>query len=289
MVNGKKADGKEKLKNGDVITLFLSGDTIEKFRGVSARTAGKTEKTVLPAEWIVYENSEVIALNKPAGILSQKAKASDISLTEYLEDYLSGREDTARSMYRPGLSNRLDRNTSGLVLAGKTVSASQTLGNMIRNREIGKYYLTVVKGILSKENRISGYLRKNDKKNQVTICEEEIPGSTRIETAYQPLAFHNGSTLLKVELVTGKSHQIRSHLASIGHPIAGDPKYGDSDWNRMWKQKYGLSCQLLHSWKMVFPDTDRLPENLSGRTLEAPLPPMFRKISEGEGWKELWN
>ena len=231
---------------------------------------------------IVYEDEKVIFLNKPAGILSQKAKETDVSLTEALGAYLSGKNAGEETMFRAGLCNRLDRNTSGLILAGKTVAATQQLSELIAERAVGKYYLTVVKGTVTETERIRGYLTKNERTNRVSIQREQQGDAVYIETAYRPLCAGRGCTLLDVELVTGKSHQIRSHLASIGHPLAGDTKYGDAEFNRRFREKYGLKYQLLHSWKAVFPELTGTLSDLSGKTFTAPLPSSVRRILQGE-------
>ena len=231
---------------------------------------------------IVYEDEKVIFLNKPAGVLSQKAKETDVSLTEALGAYLSEKNAGEETMFRAGLCNRLDRNTSGLILAGKTVAATQQLSELIAERAVGKYYLTVVKGTVTETERIRGYLTKNERTNRVSIQREQQGDAVYIETAYRPLCAGRGCTLLEVELVTGKSHQIRSHLASIGHPLAGDTKYGDAEFNRRFREKYGLKYQLLHSWKAVFPELTGTLSDLSGKTFTAPLPSSVRRILQGE-------
>ena len=231
---------------------------------------------------IVYEDEKVIFLNKPAGVLSQKAKETDVSLTEALGAYLSEKNAGEETMFRAGLCNRLDRNTSGLILAGKTVAATQQLSELIAERAVGKYYLTVVKGTVTETERIRGYLIKNERTNRVSIQREQQGDAVYIETAYRPLCAGRGCTLLEVELVTGKSHQIRSHLASIGHPLAGDTKYGDAEFNRRFREKYGLKYQLLHSWKTVFPELTGTLSDLSGKTFTAPLPSSVRRILQGE-------
>ena len=205
-----------------------------------------------------------------------------MSLTEALGAYLSEKNAGEETMFRAGLCNRLDRNTSGLILAGKTVAATQQLSELIAERAVGKYYLTVVKGTVTETERIRGYLIKNERTNRVSIQREQQGDAVYIETAYRPLCAGRGCTLLEVELVTGKSHQIRSHLASIGHPLAGDTKYGDAEFNRRFREKYGLKYQLLHSWKTVFPELTGTLSDLSGKTFTAPLPSSVRWILQGE-------
>ena len=156
--------------------------------------------------------------------------------------------------FRPGICNRLDRNTSGLVAAGKTVKGLQALSACFRERTMEKYYLALVRGRIEKPAYIRGFLKKDERKNQVRIWEKEVPGSLPIETRYKPLEISKrGDTLLMVELLTGRSHQIRSHLASIGHPVIGDRKYGEKKVMPDMKEKYGVQSQLLHAWKLCFP------------------------------------
>ncbi len=280
VLNGKKADGSEKLKQGDVIRLYLSDETLEKFREEDR------SYPVWPDLEIVYEDRQVLMVNKPAGMLSQKAAPEDVSLNEYLVGYLlAGGQVTRESLagFTPGVCNRLDRNTSGLVIGAKTLGAAQEIGRLLKERQAGKYYLALVKGTIRRGERIRGWLVKDRKKNQVTVSREPAEGGAPIETAYEPLASNGAMTLLKVELVTGKTHQIRSHLAGTGHPLAGDGKYGDATFNRYFRERYRLNSQFLHSWKIEFPAMDAPFDALSRRTVTAEPPELFRKILQAEG------
>ncbi|MCI5648683.1 MAG: RluA family pseudouridine synthase [Fusicatenibacter sp.] len=279
LLNGKRADGNEKLQEGDVIRIYLSEETIAKFRK-SANSSSKTGPLKLS---IVYEDDQVIFLNKPAGLLSQKAVLQDVSLTEYLADYLHEQEKNSReSMFRPGICNRLDRNTSGLVLAGKSVASVQQLSSLIAEHRVDKYYLTLVKGNLRTSRKISGFLVKNPKTNQVTVTKTADADGVPIETWYEPLCIGKEITLLKVKLITGKSHQIRAHLASISHPVVGDTKYGDPVLNERFRKRYNLRYQLLHSWKTAFPEIEGGLSYLSGKSFTAPVPKLFGEIIKGE-------
>lgn len=277
-LNGKKCDGSEKLKEGDEIRLFLADETIDKFSEVKIQ---KVKKTALS---IVYEDENVIFINKPSGMLSQKAKESDESLVEYLIDYLLTNGSLTREAmksFRPSVCNRLDRNTSGLVAAGKSLPGLQVLSEAIRERTMGKYYLCVIEGVLKEKQEIHGWLTKDERTNQVTIWKEERPEALPIQTNYLPLRTDGRYTLLEVKLVTGRSHQIRAHLASIGHPIAGDYKYGDERVNAEVKKQYGVKSQMLHAWRMVMPAELREPlENLSGREFKAEMPPEMKRMAE---------
>ena len=267
-LNGKKADGTEKLKCGDEIRLFLSDETYEKFAG----KVQPKEKFPMVKLNIVYEDSNVIFINKPAGMLSQKSVPSDVSLNEYLLGYLekSGQWKQEESKaFRPSVCNRLDRNTSGMVICGKSMAGLQQMAALLKDRSLHKYYLCLVKGVMTESQHLEGYLLKDENSNQVKIFQKETEGAARIITEYEPLYTEGETTLLKVTLVTGKSHQIRAHLSSIGHPIIGDPKYGDRKVNAFFRETHGIKNQMLHAWKLTFPELAEPLDNLSEKSFEA--------------------
>lgn len=267
-LNGKKADGTEKLKCGDEIRLFLSDETYEKFAG----KVQPKEKFPMAKLNIVYEDSNVIFINKPAGMLSQKSVPSDVSLNEYLLGYLekSGQWKQEESKaFRPSVCNRLDRNTSGMVICGKSMAGLQQMATLLKDRSLHKYYLCLVKGVMTESQHLEGYLLKDENSNQVKIFQKETEGAAHIITEYEPLYTEGEATLLKVTLVTGKSHQIRAHLSSIGHPIIGDPKYGDRKVNAFFRESHGIKNQMLHAWKLTFPELAEPLDNLSEKSFEA--------------------
>ena len=285
LLNEKKADGKEMLKQGDRIRLYLAEETIEKFRGGQMRPAVSGRKTSDIKLDVIYEDDHVAIVNKPAGMLSQKAKPSDLSLVEYFQQYLletGAISEQELETFHPAPCNRLDRNTSGLVLCGKSLAGLQALSEALKLRTLKKYYLALVLGKADRPGHQKAWLSKDTKTNQVKVSTGQVPESSPIETAWEPVWSNGEETLLKVELITGKSHQIRCHLASLGYPLAGDPKYGNARWNRRLKQEYGLKRQFLHAWQVEFPRMSGALEALSGKCFTAPLPDELERITEGE-------
>ncbi len=286
LLNRKKASGEERLSAGDAVQIYFSEETLRKFSSVMP------EKTSMPEEYIIYEDGQVLFLNKPAGILSQKAAAEDVSMVELMRGYLLAKgELTEESMriYAPGVLNRLDRNTSGLLLAAKTLSASRELSAALRRRTIKKTYLTLAAGRIKKEEHIRAWLGKDSARNTVKVVNTEEAGTVPIETAYRPVAVSEETgdfpvcTLLEVDLITGRSHQIRAHLAHIGHPVAGDAKYGDRNVNRLFAERFSLRSQFLHAYSLTMPAMPDTFAAISNRTFRAPLPGNYLRILAGCG------
>ena len=302
-LNGKKAEGKEKLNAGDQIQIFFADETLEKFqssqkdksnfynaskskekanvgREPERRRLTKEEQELRSQVRVLYSSEDILIFHKPAGMLSQRAKASDDSLNDYLMDYciknrIISREELAG--FRPSIANRLDRNTSGIVLAGISIRGLQMLAAMLRERTLGKYYLCLVEGRVKEDACIAGYLTKEEKNNKVSLHKEKVDGASYIETEYKVLKSTDKASLLKIRLITGKSHQIRGHLASIGHPVFGDYKYGDREFNNQIKWKDGINYQLLHSYELVVPKGEG---ELSGLHIIDPVPKAFHQVQK---------
>lgn len=269
-LNKKKAKGNEILKENDVVRVFMSDETIDRFAGKSVEITGDGYGLL-----VVYEDEDIILANKPQGVLSQKAKDSDVSMNEYLLGYMAqkGMTKSQMSTFRPAFCNRLDRNTSGLMIGGKSLKGLQIMSQIIKDRSIEKYYLAIVKGSITKNESLKGYLEKDEKNNKVTLSDRCTEGSDYIETEYEVLDNNGEMTLLKVKLITGKTHQIRVHLAGINHPILGDMKYGDEVFNK----KYGCNRQFLHSYEVVFPDIGEL-KNISCCSFKTAYPERFKRF-----------
>ncbi|MCM1308582.1 MAG: RluA family pseudouridine synthase [Butyrivibrio sp.] len=273
-LNGARAKGSEILEAGDEARVFMSDETIAKFMGESA--AGRGLGADASFLKVVYEDENIIIANKPSGVLSQKAAPDDISMNEYLISYLTAngmREDELLA-FTPAFCNRLDYNTSGLMVGGKSLAGLRGVSEVIRNRSLAKYYLAVVCGCINDSGRIEGWLKKDGRANTVSVGGGELAGGSRIVTEYEPLSYKDGLTLLRLKLVTGKPHQLRAHMASIGHPILGDSKYGDKGLN----SQYRVKGQLLHSYEVVFPDMTGTLSYLSGRSFRAEVPKPFGRF-----------
>ena len=279
-LNNKKSDGKDKLAVGDCVKIFMTDETIDKFRSSkNIEASGKaTHKFSLD---VVYEDENVIIVNKPAGVLSQKAKKNDISMNEYIIEYLLYTKQLSENeleTFKPCICNRLDRNTSGLLIAGKSLLGLQVMSDMLKDRTFGKYYITVVSGENNGKTKIKGYLTKDSKSNKVKIYDKPLKESSYIETEYECLKTNGKYTILKVKLITGKPHQIRAHLASVRHPIIGDTKYGRADINEIFRKKCGVKYQLLHAWQLKFDEMPDELKKLKQKTFEAKIPQLFENV-----------
>lgn len=252
--------------------------------GSSRNTSERREKRAFDVEGfrkhIVYEDENLLVLNKPSGWLSQSDASGLPSVNERCLQYLMATgalTEAQLQTFRPGIANRLDRNTSGLILFGKTLPTLQALATLLRDRTMEKYYLAIVYGDIDHAQRIDGYLAKDERTNRVEIRPQPFPDAVEIHTAYEPLKRSAKYTVLKVHLITGKTHQIRAHLRAIGHPIIGDPKYGRKDANAYYRTHGGVQSQLLHAWELHFPEKLDSPlQNLAGQTITAEPPKDFR-------------
>jgi len=249
VVNGKRADGSLILDAGDIVTLYLADATIAKFTKAKAAHDGPLN--------IVFEDENIIIINKPAGLLTQPDSADGDSLTGRL------RHHYAYADFAPVAINRLDRNTSGLVLCAKNLPVAQILSSLVHDRRIEKNYLAVAHGEIPHEMQLEGVHTKDVKKNLAKIVPRGTFGR-EVVTRVVPIGYcaEKDATLLKIGLETGRSHQIRAHLASIGHPLVGDRKYGGK----------GAVRQVLHAHEIIFGEVHGVLGYLSGRRFEAPLP-----------------
>lgn len=281
-LNGKKAKPNDVIKEGDVLSLYLAEDTINKFKEEI-----KIENNKVDID-IVYEDKNIILINKPKGMLSHSDNAENKNdVVNMLISYLFSKGEynpEKEKTFVPSICNRLDRNTSGIIIGAKNFTTLQLINKAIREKKIKKYYKCVVKGRIEKAFIIKGYMLKDVKKNKANIFENYVNGAKSIETGIKVLKNNDKYSLLEIDLITGKTHQIRAHLSYLGHPIIGDTKYGDIITNKFFKGKYNLDSQFLHSYKIEFNGLDDSLSYLNGTSFTADLDELFKKII-----KDLFN
>ena len=223
-LNSSKAAGNELIKAGDVISVFFSDETYEKFSSGEEINTSIYEKAFSALKGIepVYEDEKILVFNKPANVLSQSVNRTDMSVNEYLIGYLLNKGVvTSESLqkFRPSVCNRLDRNTSGLILCSKTFEGSRYLSDKIKEKDLEKYYLAIVSGRFSGPELDIKYVLKDEKENKLKFVTEDTEGAMLIKTGFEPVKCGDNISLVKVRLYTGKSHQIRAHLSHMGYPI----------------------------------------------------------------------
>ena len=274
-LNGAKADGREILQAGDRVKLFLSDETIDKFSKPVPGAVGVTTKPKVNLS-MVHEDDQVIFVNKPLNKLSQPDSQDKDSVVYDVQAYL---RTPHNATFKPAIANRLDRNTTGLVLCGKTLPALQALNKAIHDKTVDKYYVALVHGRLTQKGTLKNYHQKDTHKNTVKLSTQHKQDSVAIITEYEPIHVFSDYTYVKLKLITGKSHQLRAHMASIGHPIVGDTKYVGklSKATKLTKQ-YGIKSQLLHAQQVSFHHMQAPLEHLIGQTFTAPLPKKFAQF-----------
>lgn len=246
-VNSKRSDISTKLNENDVVDMYIND---EFFAPADERYDFLSASKNLD---IVYEDENIILLNKKVGLLSHpdETEYNDTLITR-VKRYLYEKGDynpKDENSFAPALVNRIDRNTGGIVIAAKNAESLRILNQKLKDREMEKYYLCVVHGILQKKSgTLTGWLLKDEKKNRVDVFKSQKNGTKEIRTKYDVIEEKDGLSLVEVELLTGRTHQIRAHFASIGHPLLGDGKYGTNALNKA----LGYKKQFLYSYRLKF-------------------------------------
>lgn len=272
-LNGKKVKENQMLNEGDLLQLFIEKPV------AFPRQERHIEK---PAQSIdlIYEDENILIADKPAGLLTHPDKPGDtdtlIDRALYHIYKQSGINES--QTFSPAVCNRLDRNTGGIVIIAKNYKTLKAVNHSIRERWLRKLYLCIVSGKMEQSGELKGYLEKDVDRNIVSIGETDAGEGRHIHTKYKTLAVSDKITvlgkefsLLEVELVTGRSHQIRAHFSAIGHPLAGDVKYGDKAVNEYFRRSYGQKYQFLHAYKVVFEEVHKDISYLKGKSFQSGL------------------
>ena len=262
-LNGKRANPEDIVYEGDEIQLYLSDETIEKF--ISPEKEIKKSNNLD----VIYEDKNIAIINKPKGILSHSSSdEGEINIADEFVSYLHDKEEyipQVGSTFAPSICNRLDRNTSGIIIGAKNYNTLKAINYSLKNRTISKYYKCIVKGKVKNDQKLEGFLVKDKETNKVSVSIDELEDSKQIETQVKVLHTNNEYSLLEINLITGRTHQIRAHLSSIDHPVIGDMKYGDRKVNDFFKKQYGLNSQYLHAYKIIFDKVESELEYLNGK------------------------
>ena len=274
-VDGKGAKRDTRLLEGNVLQLYINDEFFDKPRAENAYLT-----VSVPKLHLVYEDENLLLVDKRPGQAVHPHDGAEYgkTLIDHIQAYLYAKgqwKPREEHSFTPALCNRIDRNTSGIVIAAKTAEALRIMNQKIKDRELQKRYLCIVHGIPSPpKGRLEGQLWKDAAKNRVYISDRPQPGSKTAITDYEVLQSKNGLSLVQIDLITGRTHQIRAQMAHAGHPLLGDGKYGRPD------PRWGRSHQALCAWKLTFRFTTDAGclEDLNGREFTVPKVPFVEEF-----------
>ena len=273
-VNGKRAEPDTRLHQNDLIELYIN----DEFFPAGAAAPAKKPPRRQPPVTVIYEDGNIAVLYKPAHLLCHSDRTGDANLVDAFAAYLQAKgeyDPHAEQRFAPAICNRLDRGTEGLVIAAKSYAALRDMNAIIRDNQMKKEYLTITVGTPPAGRHIA-WLQHSEKNNKVRIHAREAEGYKQIITEVTPIRQNGPFTLCRIGLITGRTHQIRAHLAYLGHPVLGDIKYG----NRKMNERTGLKTQALCAQRLTF---DRIPQDnilheLSGRVIKLEDPAIVRQF-----------
>ena len=272
-LNRKRTEASYKLKENDVVEIWLNDEEIGSPSKKSLPDFMRASKEIN----IIYEDESIAILYKPKGLFSHPVKGtySDTLISRYLRHlYENGSFDPDKDLFTPALCNRLDRNTEGLVIVGKTLSSTQLINKMISDRNISKNYYAVCCGTPDLNGIYLAFLTETDN-NTVVIHKDNVDHSVEIKTEFHTIKKNNDISLMEITLHTGRKHQIRAHLSFLGYPVLGDPKYGNPRYNK----KYAVSQQLLTSYSLTFHCSEGELSYLDGKRFSLPRTPYTEYFS----------
>ncbi len=265
-LNRKKCREGEILKAGDKVAFFLSDETFGKFSDIPGQTDSGASKCTLDISRVLYEDEDYIFYDKPAGLITQKDDSGRVSLNDQLLGYCG-----INGVFRPSICNRLDTNTSGIVLCGKSIKGLQRLNKAIKERRIRKSYRAVLWGRIEEEHmHLVSFIRPVDNENMMEVSDTPGRGYKEIITDLKLIASDERYSYAELDLITGRKHQIRAQMAHIKHPVVGDIKYG-----REAEDKKAADRQLLHAYRVELPE-----DILNGLTLYAPVPEDIGRLAD---------
>ena len=263
-VNGKGSKRDVRLQVGDVLQLYINDEFFQRPTPENAFLS-----LYQPKLNILYEDEHILLLDKRPGMVVHPDESERVNtLLTHIQAYLYQKKEWSpywENSFAPALCNRIDRNTGGIVIAAKTAEALRVMNQKVKDRELNKYYLCVLHGVMPrKEGKLENFLLKDEAKKQVSVHNRPVPGGKTAVTLYRTLAVNGGLSLVECDLSTGRTHQIRAQFAAAGHPLLGDGKYGREREDR----KYGRHGQALYSYRLEFRfTTDAGPlEHLNGRS-----------------------
>ncbi len=278
-LNGKKAKVETILKEGDVLTFYIKEEAAGSLIG--KKTLGTNIRKNFK---IAFEDENIIIVEKPKGLLIHGTKnEKKNTLVNQVVAYLKQNGDydpEIEKTFIPAAVNRLDRNTSGLVIFGKNNKSLQVLNAMIRDKNIRKFYITMVMGSIKETLHVKGSIIKDQGKNKVELVRQTKRNAKEIETIFRPLKGNESYTLVEAELITGRTHQIRAQLSDSGFPILGDEKYGDHKINEKMRKTFNLKSQYLHAYKIFFQKCYPPLNYLEGREIISEFPVQLKEIEE---------
>lgn len=272
-VNGNKSSEKYLLNEGDIVEFYFDFENMKKEKKLDFLSVSYDFK-------VAYEDDNILVVEKSANLLVHPDEGKGVTLTEQVLSFLYDKgqyNPNEEKTFSPSPCNRLDRNTMGLVIYAKNYEALKSVNEAIRDDGVEKHYVALVSGRLL-DDTYRAYIQKDTKTNKVKVTENSVKGSKEITTKVRILDSVGLFSYIDIDLITGRSHQIRAHLAWLGNPIIGDPKYGDKKMNTFFKEKYGLESQYLVAYKLIFRRCPEYLKYLEGKTITMAMPALYKKI-----------